>query len=848
MRIGAGGTILTTDPGTAQEVARETVHAVLALALPDLTALAVALLIAAAGAAVGWRMARAGRGGRRQARLYHEAESDRRDLEHLAEQLQDQAAHLQEQTAELEMLNQQLATSEARLRSTIDSSLDAIVMTDAASVIMEWNHHAARIFGWSAEEAIGRTLAQTIIPERYREAHQKGIDHYLATGEGPILNRRIEIPALRRDGSEFPIELTVAHARSGSRVLFNAFIRDLTEQKAAERRLAAEHAVTRVVAESRTLHEAAPRLLQVVGEALRWAMGVFWVADTDGEQLSFAGSWRAPDVQEAGWRIADPGLRFRRGQGLPGRVWETGEPVWVSDVTSTASFPRALQAAEAGLHGAFAFPVRAGDELIGVIEFFHQAVLEPDPALLEAVDAIGRDVGESIKRVHAEEARDQALRELADANESLAARTAEAEAANQAKTEFLANMSHELRTPINAIVGYTELLEMGITGPVTQGQRAQLGRVRASSQHLLGLIEEILDLSKIEARRLRVERVASRVMEAVDAAVSLVTPQAAEKELQLRVDCAPDVDACFLGDPDRVRQIAVNLLSNAVKFTPAGGRVSVHCGLAAAPDDGARLRGPGPWVRLQVDDTGMGIEPAQAEAIFQPFVQADTGPTRAYGGTGLGLTISRQLARLMEGDLTVRSEPGKGSCFTLWLAAAGQGQEPASRPEPPLPASERPHGLAQLGQALQARTTAILHAMDERLRTDPLTPRAAELTQAELEDHQGPFIVDITQALVVIGQTGADPALMRDGSDIRRLIAARHGLRRQQQGWSEAGLRREFEILRDEMDSTLNAAAPEAAADVDAVRTVLHRLLDRAEEVSIQGMRAGAASSDERSA
>ncbi|MBW3654744.1 MAG: PAS domain S-box protein, partial [Gemmatimonadetes bacterium] len=635
-------------------------HGVLALELPDAAAAVLALLIAAVGAAVARWLLRRGRAGAEQARLYEQAEAARRDLEHLAEQLQDQAAHLQEQTAELEVLNEELATSEARLRSTIDSSLDAIVMTNDESVILEWNHHAERLFGWSADEAIGQTLAQTIIPPRFREGHQKGVDHYLATGEGPILNQRIEIPAIRRDGTEFPVELTVAPARSGTRVLFNAFIRDLTEQKAAEGRLAAEHAVTRVVAESHTLNEAAPRLLQVIGESLGWALGVFWVMDADGERLCLAGSWMAPEAADPGHAVADATLTFRRGQGLPGRVWERVEPVWVTDVTRDTNFPRAAKTAAAGLHGAFAFPVRAGDELMGVIEFFHEAVLEPDPALLEAVDAIGRDIGQSIKRVRAEEARDQALHELAEANQRLAARTAEAESANRAKTEFLANMSHELRTPINAIIGYSELLEMGITGPITPAQRAQLVRVRASSQHLLGLIEEILDLSKIEAGRFRVERVAARVVETVDAAVGLVTPQAAEKGLQVTVECDPGSDASFMGDPDRVRQIVVNLLSNAVKFTGDGGRVSIHCGVADAPADGARLAGPGPWVRIQVEDTGMGIAPDQVEAIFQPFVQADMGRTRAHGGTGLGLTISRQLARLMEGDLTVRTAPGQG--------------------------------------------------------------------------------------------------------------------------------------------------------------------------------------------
>jgi hypothetical protein len=331
----------------------------------------------------------------------------------------------------------------------------------------------------------------------------------------------------------------------------------------------------------------------------------------------------------------------------------------------------------------------------------------------------------------------------------------------------------------------------------------------------------------------------------VDAAVALVTPQAAEKGLQLRVECAPGSDTWFMGDPDRVRQILVNLLSNAVKFTAGGGRASIHCDVSQTSTDDARLAGPGPWVRIQVEDTGMGIAPDQVEAIFQPFVQAEMGRTRQHGGTGLGLTISRQLARLMDGDLTVRTAPDRGSCFTLWLPAATPGQAPARAPEPALAVEQRPRGVSEMGEALQSRIAGILNAVNERLRADPAMPAAAGLTEAELEDHQATFLADIAQALVLIGQTGADPALMRDGSDIQRLIAARHGLRRAQQGWSEEGLRREFEILRESLDEALHSAVREGEHQVGAVRDVLRGLVERAEEISIQGMRSGATSAGE---
>ncbi|HEU0014849.1 MAG TPA: PAS domain S-box protein, partial [Longimicrobium sp.] len=153
------------------------------------------------------------------------------EAEQLIDQLQQQAAQLQEQAAEMELMNDELSGSEARLRGVFEASLDAIIVTDTASRILEWNHQAEALFGWSAQEAVGRTLGETIIPARFRADHDRGVRHYLATGQGPILNRRIRIAALRRDGHELPVELTVAPARWGTHVVFTAFVRDLTEHE-----------------------------------------------------------------------------------------------------------------------------------------------------------------------------------------------------------------------------------------------------------------------------------------------------------------------------------------------------------------------------------------------------------------------------------------------------------------------------------------------------------------------------------------------------------------------------------------------------------------------------------------
>jgi len=244
----------------------------------------------------------------------------------------------------------------------------------------------------------------------------------------------------------------------------------------------------------------------------------------------------------------------------------------------------------------------------------------------------------------------------------------EAEAASNAKSDFLAKMSHEIRTPINAMMGYAELLEMRIAGPITEMQAKQLSRIRASGEHLTSLVNEILDLAKIESGRMGVEPIVGIAGDAADAALNLIRPQAARKGIDLIAKAVGDPRAEYVGDPQRVQQIITNLLSNAVKFTAAGGSVSIRCGTSGhAPIQATN--GTASWTCITVQDTGLGIAPENQDRIFHPFVQVDGGYTRAHGGTGLGLTISRNLAQMMGGDISVESVLGEGSRFTVWLPA-----------------------------------------------------------------------------------------------------------------------------------------------------------------------------------
>jgi signal transduction histidine kinase len=285
-------------------------------------------------------------------------------------------------------------------------------------------------------------------------------------------------------------------------------------------------------------------------------------------------------------------------------------------------------------------------------------------AMIVPIHAHGRTMG-AITLIGAESGRQFTAQDLPIAEElarrsALAIENAElfqaAASANRAKSEFMASMSHELRTPLNAILGYTSLLADGITGPVIPAQQEQLLRIRASATHLLGLIDEVLSFSRLEAGREQLSMHDVDVRAVFDEATSLVRPMAAAKKLPLVIELPADSDGALHLETDvlKLRQILVNLLTNAVKFTDHGA-----VSLSAAAD--------GDEIVFRVRDSGIGIPPAHLERVFEPFWQVEQAASRRVGGTGLGLSVTRRLARLLGGEVTVESTPGQGSTFTIRL-------------------------------------------------------------------------------------------------------------------------------------------------------------------------------------
>jgi signal transduction histidine kinase len=452
----------------------------------------------------------------------------------------------------------------------------------------------------------------------------------------------------------------------------------------------------------------------------------------------------------------------------------------------------------------------------------------------------------------------QALRranaELAATAEAARAAQVAAESANRAKSAFLATMSHELRTPLNAILGYAALLLDGLAGPLAPAQRDFVERTRISGRHLLGLVEEVLDIAKVEAGQMRVEFGPVSATRVINAAVTLVKPQAATAGVNVDASTCANTLGEVTGDERRVRQILLNLLANAVKFTRAGGQITVTCDRF----DGRTPFAPrqlGSWMCLGVADTGIGIEPEHLETIFEPFVQLDTGHTRARGGTGLGLAISRRFARLMGGDITVASHAGQGTTFTLWLPA-WERDRPATTnpslsreaerqsPRSPLVATRLAGARAAriaLGELLVASAGDIVASVVDRLRGDNLVPRARQVSRTELEDHIATYLSDIGQLFAILDERTAYRApLIVDGAAIQRLIAERHGAQRQRLGWTEEELRREHAMLLAEVERVVLDSSLLTGSPPSDTLPLLRVILDEAVEISVGGFRAAA--------
>ena len=305
--------------------------------------------------------------------------------------------------------------TQARLAAIVESSHDAIVGKTLEGRILSWNAAAERLFGHGAQEAIGRPISLIIPPDRLEE--ERSIIERLRRGERI---EHYETVRVSKQGRRIDVSLTISPIRDSAGRIIGASksARDITARKRAQDRLAMQNGVTRTLAESASLGEAAPRMLQAIGEHLGWQVGALWYVDEHEHALRCVEVYHRPDTRVPRFEAISRERAFERGVGLPGRVWADGNAAWIPDVVGDANFPRAAVAAAEGLHGAFGFPIKLNEEVLGVMEFFSHEIRQPDSDLLETMTAIGSQVGQFIERKRAEEALRESearFRQLADA-------------------------------------------------------------------------------------------------------------------------------------------------------------------------------------------------------------------------------------------------------------------------------------------------------------------------------------------------------------------------------------------------------------------------------------------------
>ena len=286
----------------------------------------------------------------------------------------------------------------------LEAALDCIISIDHRGRVIEFNPAAEATFGYARASVIDRELAELVIPEGQREPHRRSLQRVVRTGEGSILGRRLEMTALRADGSEFPVEIAVMRLPGEGPPAFTAYIRDISERRRIEQLRSARMGISQILAQSASVADAAGRILQTVCEYLGWDTGLFWVVDRERQVLRCMDCWRPPDARFDEFETVSRSSTFERGIGLPGRVWETGEPAWIPDVVRDANFPRAETAGRAKLCAAFGCPIVIGGETVGMIEFFSKLAREPDANLLEIMTTVAGQFGQFAERKRTEAA------------------------------------------------------------------------------------------------------------------------------------------------------------------------------------------------------------------------------------------------------------------------------------------------------------------------------------------------------------------------------------------------------------------------------------------------------------
>jgi PAS domain S-box-containing protein len=533
-----------------------------------------------------------------------------------------------------------LRQSEARKTAILDTALDGIITIDHEGKVVEFNPAAERTFGYRRADVLGRPMAELIVPPLLREKHYRGLAHYLATGEGPILDKRIEMTAQRADGKEFPVELAVTRIPGEGPPLFTAYLRDVTERKHAEQA-------------SRFLAEASKSLAALVdyGSTLqkvaRLAVPAFadWCAvdmvAPDGSLERVAVAHVDPSKVELAHELnrrhpPDPDAP----QGVP-HILRTGKPEFISEITDGLLVEMVKDeellrmVRELGLKSYLGVPLQVRGKTVGAITF----VAAESGRLFDSTDlAVAIDLAHRAT--------------IAMENARLYSEVREAD---RRKDEFLAMLAHELRNPLAPIRNAVHILKQsGADGAVVGRVREMLER---QVQHMTRMVDDLLDVSRITRGKIELRKELVDLAAVVSRTVETARPLFEDRRQEFTVDLPPE-PVRLEADPTRLEQVLANLLNNAAKYTDHGGRIRLSAG-----QEGGELV-------LRVKDDGVGISADVLGHIFEPFVQSDRVLHHSQGGLGIGLTLVRSLVEMHGGSVDAHSDgPGKGSEFVVRLPA-----------------------------------------------------------------------------------------------------------------------------------------------------------------------------------
>lgn len=567
---------------------------------------------------------------------------------------------------ELDKSTRALSNKNIEMLAITESVHDAIVIRNTEGRITYWNPAAEAIFGYSFTEAVGQNFSRLLHPDENWPGVQE-VEQHLDDGS----TKQVEIPCIHKNGNEIFVSLSLSNVLLGEIPHTVAIARDVTEHKQMEVYHEIENSVLQTLNRPVSLREALDNILTEI--RIKSGIDAAAIRLQDGEDFPyFAHQGFSAEFLTSENSLFDCGpdgkpcrnasgnvcLQCTCGLVISGKtdaahpLFTRGGSFWVNDAFPLVNLPPEqdprLHPRNVCMHHGYAslalIPIRTHEKIIGLLQLNGREKGCFSLPAVEHLESIASHIGEAVMRKQAEDA-------LVEANLQLKAATDRADAANAAKSIFLSNMSHEIRTPMNAVIGMTELL---LETPLTPEQQEFTHIVRISGETLVSLINDILDFSKIEAGHMEIENQNFDLIQCVEDSIDMMTVRAAEKKIELTCKIDSEVPPVVCGDSARLRQILLNLLSNALKFTHEG-EVGVS---VSAERQGETCR-----IAFSVRDTGIGIPADRIETIFEAFTQADLSTTRKYGGTGLGLTISRRLSELMGGTMRAESTPGKGSVF-----------------------------------------------------------------------------------------------------------------------------------------------------------------------------------------